>query len=144
MIPTLPDNFSDCLICAPAKFHVSSTGFNSMTSGMPVQCSHHRCHRSGFPLKTPEILRCTYKTIIEDVQEVWIISLIYLSTTLYLHFLHCSNSSPWRTVTFCKVIVKYQQPYSIMNTTHNNCSFFVNWQLVRFSLGTRKWLTITS
>jgi len=134
MIPTLPDNFSDCLICAPEKFHVSPTGLNPMTSGILVQYSPHRCHGFGFPLKTPEIFRCTYKTIIEVVHQVWIISSIYLSTTLHKHFLHCSNSSPWWTITFCKVIVKYQQPHSVMNTTHTNCSFIVNWQLVRFLL----------
>ena len=36
----LLDNRSDCLICALEKFQVPSTGFKSMTSVMPVQCSY--------------------------------------------------------------------------------------------------------
>ena len=33
---SLLDNLSDCLICAPEKFQVSSTGFEPMTCAMPV------------------------------------------------------------------------------------------------------------
>ena len=36
---SLLDNLSDCLICAPEKFQMSSTGFEPTTSEMPVQSS---------------------------------------------------------------------------------------------------------
>ena len=36
----LLDNLSDCLICTPEKFQVSSTEFEPMTSVMRVQCSY--------------------------------------------------------------------------------------------------------
>ena len=35
----LLDNLSDCLICAPGKFQVSSTRFEPTTCAVPVQCS---------------------------------------------------------------------------------------------------------
>ena len=37
----LLDNLSDCLICAPETFQVSSSRLKPMTSAMPVQCSSH-------------------------------------------------------------------------------------------------------
>ena len=43
MILTLAEQsqrFSNNL-CAPEKFQVSSTGFEPMTSSMPVRCSNH-------------------------------------------------------------------------------------------------------
>ena len=37
----LLDNLSNCLICAPKKFQVSSSGLKPITLAMPVQCSSH-------------------------------------------------------------------------------------------------------
>ena len=42
----LLDNRSDCLICAPEKFHVRSTGFKPMTSAMTARSRYQLCYEA--------------------------------------------------------------------------------------------------
>jgi len=69
----LLDNLSDCLICAPAKFQVSSTGFKPITSVMPVQYSYQLYEATQMWGGQFVGLMCSYERNDEWKKCLWIV-----------------------------------------------------------------------